>query len=132
MEDKDPMLKQVRAKVNDKDHEVLYKSPGSNRGSNGRTYDWIQAKTKEEAADLIDKGWSISEEEAYELADALEAGKKGKKTLARRKGVSKKDAEEEEAEEDADDAEEVEDEDDEEDEILAAPKKAKKAKKKGK
>lgn len=83
--EKDPMLKQVRAKVNDKEHEVLYKSPGSNPGgpgSNGRTWDFVQATTKEQAAQLIADGWSVSIEEAFELADALKAGKKGKKRLA--------------------------------------------------
>lgn len=127
MEEKDPMLKQVRPKVNDKDHEVLYKSPGANRGSKGRTYDWIQAKTKEEAADLIDKGWSISEEEAYELADALEAGKKGKKLLKRRKEADEQTSEQDAEEDDEDPLVD----DDEEDPILSAPpKKAKKATKK--
>lgn len=117
MEEKDPMLKQVRAKVDDKNHELLYKSPGAHRGSKGRSYDFIQAKTKEEAARLIADGWSISEEEAHELADALKEGKKGKKRLVR------KEAEEEDDDEEAD-------EDDEEDLGLAAsPKKAPKKRK---
>lgn len=133
MEEKDPMLRQVRAKVDDKNHEVLYRSPGSERGENGRTYSWIQAKSKEEAAKLIAEGWSISTEEAYELADALKAGKKGKKRL-----VLAKDADgEDEGEEDEEEADEPEAESSEQGDDLglgsskkaAKPKKSKKGKK---
>lgn len=129
MEEKDPMLKQVRAKVDDKNHELLYKSPGAHRGSKGRSYDFIQAKTKEEAAKLIADGWSVSEEEAHELADALKEGKKGKKRLVRKEIEE----ENEEADEDEEETSEQEADEDEEDPILTAPpKKALKAKKKGK
>lgn len=125
MEEKDPMLRQVRAKVDDKNHEILYKSPGSNRGTNGRTFDWIQAKTKEEAAQLIANGWSVSEEEAHELADALKAGKKGKKRLVRQD----EEDEDEEAEEDEEEADAAEEESSEQgDDLgLGSPKKPKKA-----
>jgi hypothetical protein len=123
MEEKDPMLKQVRAKANDKDHEILYKSPGQHRGSKYkgkvRTYDFQQATTKEEAANLIADGWSVSEEEAYELADALEAGEEsGSKRPKKRKAAPEPEEEEEETEEG-----EEEEEEEEEDPILAEPKK---------
>lgn len=124
MEEKDTMLKVVRAKVNDKDHEILYKSPGAHRGSRGRTYDFIAVKTKGEAARLIAEGWSVSEEEAHELADALKDGKKGKKRLVRKEADEEEEDEPETSEQDAE-------EDSDEDPILAAPRKKpkKKAKK---
>ncbi len=122
MEQKDPMLKQVRAKMDDKDHAILYKSPGPYRGDKGRPIDHKHVKTKEEAAEAIAAGWSVSEEEAHELAEALAEGKRGKKLLVRKRDADEE-PEEEETEEDAEEAEE-------EDPILKAP--AKKPKKKAK
>lgn len=76
--DTDPMLRKHPdfVKVNDKEHTVLYKSPGSHRGSKGRSYDFIQAKTKEEATGLIEEGWSETEEEAHELAAELKKSRR--------------------------------------------------------
>lgn len=109
------MLKQVRAKVDDREHAILYKSPGPHRGMNGKSIDHKHVKTKAEAAEAIADGWSATEEDAYELADALKAQKKGKKRAA---------PVEEEPEEGEDDLGL-----DDEEPPKAAPKKAKKGKK---
>jgi hypothetical protein len=76
--DKDPMLQRDpnHPRVNDKDHTVLYKSPGPHRGDKGRTYDFVQATTKEGAAGLVEEGWSETLEEAYELAGELKKARR--------------------------------------------------------
>lgn len=93
------MLKQVRAKVDDREHAILYKSPGPHRGMKGKSIDHRHVKSKAEAAEAIAEGWSATEEDAYELADALKAQKKGKKAAA----PADEDEEDEEAEDDGED-----------------------------
>lgn len=49
---------------------ILYKSPGSNAGPEGKTYDYAPADTEDQVRSLLDRGYSLTLAEACGLSES--------------------------------------------------------------